>query len=77
LKSFLGKEKSSGRIAEGNEDYAWTPFRREAAAFSDLAQLVEQLRLSLAVTIHKPHDQAEEAFEHVRKARPGLALLTP
>ena len=51
--------------------------RPDAAALSDFCQLVEQGRLSLPIALRKPLGQADEAFDHVRKGRPGRALLTP
>ena len=58
-------------------NYVWTLFRPDATALSELASLIEQQRLSLPIAIRKPLDQADEAFEHIRKGRPGRALLTP
>ena len=51
-------------------------FRPEGEALSELAEFVEQQRLSLPIAIRKPSQQADEAFEHIRKGRPGRALLT-
>jgi reticulon-4-interacting protein 1, mitochondrial len=75
LKSF--SEKKSHRVAlpKGTRNYAWTLFRPDAAAISDLATLVEQRRLSLPIAIRKPLREATEAFEHVRRGCPGRALL--
>jgi reticulon-4-interacting protein 1, mitochondrial len=77
LKSFAEKKSHRAALPKGTRNYAWTLFRPEAVALSDLAQLVEQQRLSLPIAIRKPLDQAEEAFEHSRKGRPGRALLAP
>ena len=51
--------------------------RGGAPALSELASLIEQQRLSLPIAIREPLDQADEAFEHIRKGRPGQAILTP
>jgi hypothetical protein len=73
---FLGKEEASCRTAEGTRNYAWILFRPEATALSDLARLVGQRHLSLPIAIRKALAQAEEAFDHVKKGRPGRAQLT-
>ena len=72
-----GSCRCLAQARKGTRNYVWTLFRPGAAALSDLAQLVEQQRLSLPIAIRKPLDQADEAFEHIKKGRPGRALLTP
>ena len=72
-----GSCRCLAQARKGTRNYVWTLFRPEAAALSDLAQLVEQQRLSLPIAIRKPLHQADEAFEHIRKGRPGRVLLAP
>ena len=77
LKSSSEKKSHRALLSKGTTNYAWTLFRPDAAALLDFAQFVEQPRLSLPVGIRKPLTQADEAFNHIRKGRPGRALLTP
>jgi NADPH:quinone reductase-like Zn-dependent oxidoreductase len=77
LRSFSEKKAYRAALPKGTKNYAWTLFRADAAALADLAQLVEHQRLSLPIGVRKPLTQADEAFDHVRKGRPGRALLTP
>ena len=77
LKSFSEKKSHRAALPKGTKNYAWTLFRPDAAALAELAQLVEHQRLSLPIAVRKPLTQADEAFDHVRKGRPGRALLTP
>jgi len=77
LKSFSEKKSHRAALPKGTRNYTWTLFRPDAAALADLAQLVEHQRLSLPIGVRKPLTQADEAFDHVRKGRPGRALLTP
>ncbi len=77
LKSFSEKRSHRTALPKGTRNYAWTLFRPDAAALADLAQLVEQERLGLPIAVRKPLTQADEAFDHVRRGRPGRALLTP
>ena len=71
-KSFAEKKTHRTALPKGTRNYAWTLFRPEPAALSDLAQLVEQQRLSLPVAIRKPLDQAERGFRAHQK-RPAWA----
>ena len=77
LKSFSEKKSHRAALPKGTTNYAWTLFRPNSAALSDLATLVEQQRFSLPIALRKPLGEAEEAFDHVRKGRQGRALLTP
>jgi reticulon-4-interacting protein 1, mitochondrial len=77
LKSFSEKKSHRAALPKDTRNYAWTLFRPDATALSDLASLVEHQRLSLPVTLRRPLRQADEAFDHVRKGRQGRALLTP
>ena len=77
LKSFSEKKAHRAALPKGARNYAWTLFRPAGEALSELAQLVAQQRLCLPIGISKPLQEAAEAFDHVRKGRPGRALLTP
>ena len=77
LRSFSEKKAHRAALPKGARNYAWTLFRPDGEALSELAQLVAQQRLSLPIGISEPLQEAAEAFDHVRKGRPGRALLTP
>ncbi len=77
LRSFSEKKSHRAALPKGTKNYSWTLFRPDTAALSDLGLFVEQRRLSLPIGICKPLREAAEAFDHVRKGRPGRALLTP
>jgi reticulon-4-interacting protein 1, mitochondrial len=77
LRSMSEKNAHRGALPKGTRNYAWTLFRADAAALSDLAALIEQRHLNLPIGICKPLREAAEAFDHVRKGRPGRVLLTP
>ncbi len=75
LHSFSEKKRHRTALPKGTYNYAWTLFRPDGEALSELAQLVEQQRLSLPIGIWKPLREGAEAFDHVRKGQPGRALL--
>ncbi|MGO9700075.1 MAG: alcohol dehydrogenase catalytic domain-containing protein [Xanthobacteraceae bacterium] len=77
LRSFSEKKNHRAALPTGTRNYAWTLFRPDGQALSELARLVAQRRLSLPIGICKPLGEAAEAFDHVRKGRPGRALLIP
>jgi reticulon-4-interacting protein 1, mitochondrial len=77
LRSMSEKHAHRKALPKGTRNYAWTLFRPDAAALSDLAALIVQRRPSLPVGICKPLQEAAEVFDHVRKGRPGRALLVP
>jgi len=77
FKSFLEKKNHRAALPNGAKNYEWTLFRPNAAALSDLATLVEQKRLALPIATPKSLHDANDAFDHVRRGRPGRALLTP
>jgi reticulon-4-interacting protein 1, mitochondrial len=77
LRSMSEKNARRKALPTGARNYAWTLFRPNGEALSELAQLVAQQRLNLPIGICKPLLEAVEAFDHVRKGRPGRALLTP
>ena len=76
LRSLSEKKSHRAALPKGTRDYAWVLFRPDSEALSELAQLVEQQRLNLPIAVRSPLLQADEAFDHVRKGRPGRALLT-
>jgi len=73
LKSFSEKKSYRAALPKGTRNYAWTLFRPDAAALSELATGVEQRRLSLPIAMRKTLPQAGEAFDHVRIGRPTSA----
>ena len=77
LKSFSENKAHRAALPKGARNYAWTLFRPAGEALSELAELVAQQRLSLPIGISKPLQEAAEAFDHVRKGRPGRLFLTP
>ncbi len=77
LRSLSEKNAYRKALPRGTKNYAWTLFRPDSEALAQLAELVEEQRLSLAIGIRKPLAQAVDAFDHVRKGKPGRALLTP
>ena len=77
LKSFSEKKSHRAALPKGTRNYAWTLFRPDSAALSELGHLVQQRRLGLPIAMRKPLPDADEAFDHVRKGRPGRAVLTP
>ena len=77
LKSLAEKKSHRAELPTGAANYAWTLFRPDGNALSELAQLVEQRRLNLPIGPRSPLTQAEIPFDHVRNGRPGRALLTP
>jgi reticulon-4-interacting protein 1, mitochondrial len=77
LRSMSEKHARRKALPKGTRNYAWTLFRPNAAALSDLAALIEQRTLSLPIGIREPLREAAQAFDHVRKGRPGRALLAP
>ena len=77
LRSLSEKNAHRKALPKGTKNYVWTLFRPDSEALAQFAELVEEQRLSLAIGIRKPLAQAADAFDHVRKGKPGRALLTP
>ena len=75
LHSFSEKKRHRAALPKGTKNYAWTLFRPDSKALSELAQLVAQQRLSLPIGTRRPLREPAEAFDHVRKGWPGRALL--
>ena len=76
FRSLSEKKSRRAALPKGTRNYAWVLFRPDSEALSELAQLVEQQRLNFPVAVRTSLQQANEAFDHVRKGRPGRALLT-
>ena len=76
LRSMAEKNAHRKALPAGTGNYAWTLFRPDGRALSELAQLVAARRLSLPIGICKPLQHSAEAFDHVKKGRPGRAVLT-
>jgi hypothetical protein len=77
FRSFSEKKAHRAGLPKRTKNYAWTLFRPDGAALSELSQLVEQRRLSLPIAICKPLRDANDAFDHARKGQHGRALLNP
>jgi hypothetical protein len=77
LRSFSDKRRHRTKLPAGVRHYAWTLFRPDRAALSELARLVEQSGVSLPIGLARPLEAAADAFDHVRKGKPGRALLVP
>ena len=76
-RTLMEKKKGRALLPKGTRRYAWVLFRPEKAALADLARLVTLGRLKLPVGLAAPLRNVAEAFEHVRRRRPGRALLLP
>ena len=72
LKSFSEKKSHRAALPKGTKNYAWTLFRPDAAALADLAQLVEQKRLSLPIGVRKTLHASRRCFRS-RQERPARA----
>ena len=77
VQTIKQKKADAGDAAEGTRHYAWVLFKPEAEALSEMARLVEQGRLSLPIGIQAPLRDIHAAFDHVRRRRPGRALVIP
>jgi reticulon-4-interacting protein 1, mitochondrial len=64
-------------LPKGTRRYAWVLFKPEAEALSEMDRLVELGRLSLPIGIEAPLRDIQLAFDHVRRRRPGRALVIP
>jgi reticulon-4-interacting protein 1, mitochondrial len=65
------------RLQAPSARYAWTVFRPDPQALSDLDAGVREGRLSLPVAREVPLDRAIDAFEHIESGRQGRAVLMP
>ncbi|PVE21691.1 zinc-binding alcohol dehydrogenase [Microvirga sp. KLBC 81] len=77
LSTLSDKKRHRSTLPKGVKHYAWTLFRPDEAALSELRRLVEQNDISLPIGLIRSLEDAAEAFEHVSKGKPGRALLKP
>ena len=77
LKVLAEKRRHRAALPNRTENYAWTTFRPDKHALSDLEELVEKTVLNLPIGLRVPLTEAGNAFEHVRNGRPGRALILP
>lgn len=77
LKTMSDKRRQRAALPKGAQNYAWTVFRPEPAAFAELRQFVEQGRASLPIGLRVPLTNAVLAFDQVRSGRRGRALILP
>ena len=77
LKVIRDKRCDRAALSRRTENYAWTTFRPDKHALSDLQELVEKAVLNLPIGLRVPLAEAGNAFEHVRNGRPGRALILP
>ena len=77
VQTIKQKKRMRAILPKGSRHYAWVLFKPEAEALSELARLVEQGRLSLPIGIQAPLRDIQAAFDHVRRHRPGRALVIP
>jgi NADPH:quinone reductase-like Zn-dependent oxidoreductase len=77
VQTIKQKKRMRAILPKGSRHYAWVLFKPEAEALSELARLVKQGRLSLPIGIQAPLRDIQAAFDHVRRHRPGRALVIP
>ena len=77
LKTISQKRDHRRALPKGANNYAWVLFKPDKAALDDLRKFVEHNRISLAIGLCKQFSGVGEVFDHVRKRRPGRALLLP
>ena len=77
VQTIKQKKRMRAILPKGSQHYAWVLFKPEAEALSELARLVEQGGLSLPIGIQAPLHDIQAAFDHVRRHRPGRALVIP
>jgi hypothetical protein len=77
LKVIRDKRCHRAALFRRTENYAWTTFRPDKHALSDLQELVEKAVPNLPIGLRVPLAEAGNAFEHVRNGRPGQALILP
>jgi len=75
LKTFSEKKRRGNALPNGTKHYAWTLFRPEGAALSELEELVRLGHVNLPIGLRKPFEEAAEALDHVRAGRAGRAIL--
>lgn len=77
VQTIKQKKRMRAMLPKGSRHYAWVLFKPEAEALSEMARLVQQGRLSLPIGIQAPLHDIQAAFDHVRRHRPGRALVIP
>jgi NADPH:quinone reductase-like Zn-dependent oxidoreductase len=77
VQTIKQKNRMRAILPKGSRHYAWVFFKPEAEALSEMGRLVEQGRLSLPIGIQAPLHNIHAAFDHVRRHRPGRALVIP
>jgi NADPH:quinone reductase-like Zn-dependent oxidoreductase len=75
LQVLRDKRRHRAALPKRTENYAWTTFRPDKHALSDLEELVEKTVLNLPIGLHIPLTEAGKSFEHVRNGRRGRALI--
>ena len=77
LQVLRDKRRHRAALPNRTENYAWTTFRPDKHALSDLQELVGKTVLNLPIGLRVPPTEAGKSFEHVRNGRPGRALILP
>lgn len=77
LKTLFDKRRHRAALPKGAKSYAWTVFRPDAAALTELRQLVEQQCVGLPIGVGVPLRNAAEAFDHIRSGRQRRSLILP
>jgi reticulon-4-interacting protein 1, mitochondrial len=76
-RTLIDKRDMRASLPKGTCAYAWTLFRPETEALSEMAELVENGRLGLPIGIRAPMREARDAFDHMRRRLVGRALIIP
>ena len=79
------KKQSGGQETQKEEDQSHSRSTKPKGckrsyvrqALAELDELLERRGLSLPIGLSAPLAQAAEAFEHVRRGRPGRAIILP
>ena len=77
VQTIRQKKRTRAMLPTGTRHYAWVLFKPEAEALSEMDRLVELGRLSLPIGIHAPLRDIQAAFDHIRRRKPGRALVIP
>lgn len=77
LAALRDYRRHAAKLPPGTKCYAWTVFRPDALALTDLRGYVEGGAEGLAIACELPLRHASAAFDHVRARRGGRAVLTP
>ena len=71
------KRRHAALLPTGNARYAWTLFRPDTSALSQLTNHLTYHSTCLQVGCAVPFGRAEEAFAHVTQGKTGRAVLRP